>query len=112
MFIRTNQFLKLVEDKAQAEGVASVLRTENAKQVVTIDWLRTRVNQLEKERAILMRERTGLTIPIPEIDMITGNKMRETRSTPPLPSFEDVGDEEAARLGVDHNEMGELVYIK
>lgn len=108
MFVSTSKFLKLVEDKAQAEGEASVLRTENAKHQVTIDWLRNRVNHLEKERAVLMRERTGLTIPIPEIAHTTGNRMSTT--APAMPTFEDVGDDLAAELGITHNDSGELVY--
>jgi hypothetical protein len=112
VFIRTSQFIALAERVAEAQGQASVLREQLASQKVSLDWLRTRVNQLEKERAILMRERTGLNIPIPEIvEHIGGNAMRTV--VPPsmqMPSFEDIGDEAAQQLGITHNENGELDY--
>jgi hypothetical protein len=110
MWINTKDFIKLAEKVADAQGAASALKNELDKRDVTIDWLRTRVNQLEKERALLMRERTGLNIPIPEIapaQQVTGSRMSGIMAIDDL--FEDIGDAEARKQGILHDENGELV---
>jgi len=88
------------------------LRAQKAKDDLSLDWLRHRVNALEKQNAILMHKATGLAMPVPEIV-----PTRPGTITPPLefdtmPSFEDCGPVEAARLGISHDEAGQLVYTK
>jgi hypothetical protein len=73
--------------------------------------MRHRINALEKERSILLMRAAGIALPVPEIVPTM------PRSTAPgfdaLPSFEDVGDGEAARLGLSNDEAtGELIHTK
>ena len=89
------------------------LRQQKSKDDVTIDWMRHRVNALEKINAQLLLKATGIHVPIPEIVPTRPG----TLSDPPLdmtymPSFEDVGDSEAQRLGVEHENDGTLVFRK
>ena len=75
----------------------------------TMDWLRVRVTQLEMERAQLLWNYTGVKVPVPEIvrtDGVASSPMTQT------PNFNDMGDTEAAKLGVSWDENGELVYAK
>lgn len=83
--------------------------SQKAKDDITIDWMRHRVNALEKEKAALLVSK-GIAVSVPEI--VPGRP--GTMSAPPMdfqsmPSFEDVGDTEAARLGVGHDDAGNLV---
>ena|SRR5579859_7273871 len=89
------------------------LRTQKAKDDITIDWMRHRINALEKQNAILMQKAAGIAMPVPEIvptrpGTLSGMPLDFSH----LPSFEDVGDEQAAKLGVIHDEEGQLVYTK
>jgi len=94
-------------------GEQLALRQQKIKDDITIDWMRHRVNALEKLNAQLMLKATGIHVPIPEIVPTRPG----TLTDPPLdmtymPSFEDVGDSEAARLGVEHEGDGTLVFRK
>ena len=74
-----------------------------------MDLLRVRVKQLEMERAQLLWNYTGVKVPVPEIvktDGVASNPMNQT------PNFNDVGNAEAAKLGISWDENGELVYSK
>lgn len=112
MFIRTSELLKLVESAASAQGAAAELRIINAQLLTSIDWLRAKVNQLEKERVVLLRETTKLSFPLVEIAREhPTNSMSVT--IPPgmaLPTFEDVGDDAANQLGISHDAAGEIQY--
>jgi hypothetical protein len=96
----------------EQRGKVDVLSVQKAKDDLTIDWMRHRINALEKERAILLQKVAGVSLPVPEIVPTRPGTM----STPPdfvsLPSFEDVGDEEAARLGIKHEPDGSVTYTK
>ena len=78
--------------KAQAENEA--LRHENATLKTHFDWLRTKVNALELERAGLMEKAYNIRLPVPEI-------ARQHQPIDPNEfSFEDLGDEMAKKLGL------------
>lgn len=65
----------------------------------SFDWLKSRVNALEIERAQLMQKAYGISVPVPEV----------VRTTVPMPAsnmldlnsalFEDIGDDAARELG-------------
>lgn len=108
MWIKAELFQELIQKQAQWEGVSRTLELQNRAMQTTQDWLRTRVTQLEKERAQLLFNYTGVKVPVPEIqpayDHLSEHKFNE------MPSFNDVGDIEAARLGIEWNAGGEIVY--
>lgn len=87
---------------------------QKAKDDITIDWMRHRINALEKQNAVLLQKAAGVVLPVPEIVPTrpgTLSKM-ELPDFGTMPSFEDVGDDEAARMGIVHDDDGSAVYIK
>lgn len=92
-------------------GRWQILQQQKAKDDITIDWLRNRVNALEKERAILWQRASGIALPTPEIEISKPRAVKQPDFNT-LPSFEDPGDDEAKRLGIQHDDMGELIYAK
>lgn len=81
-----------------------ILRTERdvLKQQITVaqsnfDWLKSRVNALEIERAQLIKKAYGIDVPAPEIV-----KQHDPRQILQMTSalFEDVGEEAARELGL------------
>lgn len=85
---------------------------QKAKDDLTIDWMRHRINALEKERAILMMKAAGVQLPVPEIVPTRPGTLTMPPDFQTMPSFEDVGDDEAARLGIKHDEAGVVEYVK
>ena len=79
---------------AAALGRHSELAVQKTKDDITIDWMRHRVNALEKQNAILMGKATGLHFPVPEIVPTRPNTM-SIPNFDTMPDFEDVGDERA-----------------
>ncbi len=91
-------------------GGRLVLQEQKAKDDMTIDWMRHRINALEKERSILLMKAAGISLPVPEIVPTLPRSLAPGFDQ--LPSFEDVGDFEAKRLGISHDDAGELTYVK
>ena len=87
------------------------LRSQKAKDDITIDWLRHRVNALEKQNAVLLNKAAGIFVPVPEIVPTRPGTMSELPADlnlNHLQSFDDVGDDEARRLKIEHDELGFL----
>jgi hypothetical protein len=126
MWVSKSLFNMIVADnKRQAEDVlfertgasrmsasCMELRTQKAKDDLSIDWLRHRVNALEKQNAVLMMKATGLAMPVPEIVPNRPGSMTTIPDFDSMPSFEDVGNAEAARLGIKHSDEGIVEYTK
>lgn len=85
---------------------------QKAKDDVTIDWLRHRVNALEKQNSILVMKTSGVVFPVPEIVPTRPGTMSELPGFDTMPSFEDVGPAEAQRLGIVHGPDGSVEYTK
>ena len=70
------------------------------------EWARLRLNHVEDERAALLHRVVGMTVPAPRIERSGRESMADMRqdinSLIGQISFDDVGDEEAKKLGVDH----------
>ena len=98
---------------ARMSGAHAKLAEQKAKDDLTIDWMRHRINALERANSILMNKVSGVSMPVPEIVSSRPGTMSNLPDTMThMPSFEDVGDEEGARLGVFHNAEGELDFRK
>ena len=111
----------LTDNKTQAERLSAVWNTchvlqtkydEAAAQKIRdasmLDWLRHRVNALEKQNAIMLAKISGVHFPVSEI--VPSKPHTLEAAFDHLPSFEDVGDGEVARLGLDHDEYGALKF--
>jgi hypothetical protein len=85
----------LREDLAAVRAERDLLKLQLATSQNHFDWLRTRINILEAERAQLIEKAYGIKIPVPEI-------VRTPINSPELNSavFEDIGDEAAKILGL------------
>jgi hypothetical protein len=94
---------------AQAE--ARAFQETNKGLQVTLDWLRTRVTQMEKERAILIERMFGVKIPVPEI-VTAPDPFKDHPYNDMASMFNGMTDEEALKAGIEHNEKGELSYTK
>ena len=84
---------ELAAIKAERDGLKTQLATTQA----NFEWIRTRVNQLEIERAQLIEKAYGIKTPVPEIarsqtvkDFLGFNSNL----------FEDMGDEKAKEAGL------------
>ena len=111
MFVRESTLIATLVTNAELTGTNAGLRAQLASAQTTVDWLRTRVNQLEKERAVLLREVTHLNIPIPEIATPGPVMSTAVPASLQMPNFEDIGDDAASKLGITHNDAGELEYV-
>lgn len=88
-------------------------RTQKAKDDLSIDWMRHRVNALEKQNAVLMQKATGIAMPVPEIVPTRPGSMAGVGlDFDTMPSFDDCGNEEALRLGISHAADGSIEYTK
>jgi len=76
-----------------------------------VDWFRIRLTQLEKERAQMILRYTGVAIESPvfakepeksPLDQVLGE----------VSTFDDVGDEIAAKLGIGWKPDGSLEYTR
>jgi hypothetical protein len=85
------------------------LTAQKTKDDLNLDWMRHRVNALEKQNAILISKAAGVHFPVPEIVPVKPGSMTVPDFSS-LPSFEDVGDSEAARLGAGHDDSGSLIF--
>lgn len=106
-----SQILFLRESLVAAVSRRSEVAEQKAKDDITIDWLRNRVNALEKERTILWQRASGIALPTPEIEISKPRTVQQPNYDF-MPSFEDPGDETAKSLGIEHDDAGELVYKK
>jgi hypothetical protein len=98
--------------KALWEAVAknTILERQVEAQQATLTWMAVRVTQVEHERAQLLFNYTGVKVETPHIAPVPNPIMEDI--TGQATSFEDVGDEIAARMGITHNADGTLNYGK
>lgn len=97
-----------IHDDLNAERIkaceeARVLFEQNRFITTTLDWMRHRVQQLEQERAQLLFKYMGVAVQVPQFvkpeqaedDVIGGVNL-----------FQDIGDEQAKKLGIEWDEHG------
>jgi len=91
-------------------GSVSDARAQKAKDDISIDWMRHRINALEKERTTLVQKIAGVSLPTPEIVPTRPGTISElpTDFNSLVEHFEDVGDNDAQKLGIAHDEQGFL----
>lgn len=108
MWISRQMFTELVKDRSEASGVAQALEKQNIALQATMDWLRMRLTQLEHERAQLIYNYMGVKINVPTLEPAPTAKLSDIVNE--AVSFDDMGDTEAAKLGIGWNEAGEVEY--
>jgi hypothetical protein len=136
MWVNRLHYESLFENLTIERAKNSIAEARLAAMQATQDWLTLHVNRLENERRILTEARLGLVFPAPEISRspersspssaetapddaearLTGDVIRGVpHDAVPLAqlmaaSLEDVGDDQAAELGVSHDSHGFAVY--
>lgn len=89
-----------------AEAKAATLAEQNKVLQVNLDWMRTRVSQLERERAQLLYRFTDVKIETPEFDVSLPAPKPDEIVSALSGMFSDIGDERAASLRILHNPDG------
>jgi hypothetical protein len=108
---KMNEIAVLNYDRVKLESAVTEMRTQKAKDDMTIDWMRHQVNALSKQNSIMMAKVAGVHFPVPEI-VPTRPGTLTIPDFSSMPSFEDCGPDEAVRLGIEHDAEGQLVYTK
>lgn len=106
MWITRKAYDDLRLEWAKTHEEATVLNRNYTALMTTMDWLRVRVTQLEQERAQLLFNYTGVKVPTPRIEREHAAEVAHP------PHFDDIGDAEAARLGITWDEAGNVVYMQ
>lgn len=114
MFIKQTTFERLVEERTEATTRATVLERMVSAQKATLEFMLLRLQQVEHERAVLTEKFLGISLPVPVVksmpsaaSTITADDLLNS-----MPSFEDMGDDEAAAAGIDWDEQGRVVHKK
>lgn len=126
MFIRRSDYLATHHELASARAAREVLSRELAIKQQNVDWLTQHVNRLEVERAELIARVLDLRFPvpmitrdlppvgmgraIPETDRPAGEPVGVAAASLGLSTFEDVGDDLAAHLGIGHDLAGNVRF--
>ena len=112
MWIKRALFERLIAAAAEAQGIAATAMTQIKVNETTQDWMRVRISQLEKERAQLFYQVSGVKIPIMEIERKPEPEVGANHPFNRLPSFEDMGDEEAVRQGIPSISVNSMLPSK
>jgi hypothetical protein len=94
------------DDNIALRTKVELLTTQLAVSQNNFEWARVRLNHVEDERSALLHRVVGMNIPAPKIERSGRESLADTRESlsqilGPI-SFEDVGDDQAKKLGVDH----------
>lgn len=109
MFISRKHYDDLRLEHAKAHEEARVLAHQVNAQQITMDWLRVRITQVERERAQFMFLHTGVKIEVPEIAAPEPpGKLHDVLAA--TPHFNDIGDKLAAEMGISWNQDGSVDY--
>lgn len=108
MFLSRQAYDDLRTAMMAHEAEANALRVTNTQLTAQIDWMRAWLTKSEFERSQLIKKYMGVDIPVP-----TFEKESELPDPNQVPlSFNDLGDTEAAKLGMEWNSDGTLKYTK
>ncbi len=107
MWIRRDAYEALIADRTRAAVLTEqfvTYRTQTA-------FLIARINQLEKERAIMVRHITKLEIPVPELTAVAATPAHaDILAALGGSMFDDMGDDAARREGVTWDAAGAVQY--
>jgi hypothetical protein len=112
MWIAHAELAALRADLIEQRTRATVLSEQAATHRTQTAFLIARINQLEKERAIMVRHITKLEIPIPELAAVPAPALDQAAVLSAMGSalFEDMGDDAARQQGVTWNAAGTVEY--
>lgn len=106
MFISRAAFDTLNAERIKAVEEARVLFQQNVTLKATMDWAIQRVEHVERERAMLLKQYMGVAVEVPHFVKPEPN---QDEAIGGANIWNDVGDEEAKRRGLKWNELGAVV---
>lgn len=114
MWISQKARLKEIEDSIQLRIERDQALVQLKQQETTLAWFMHRLTQVEQERSRLIFNFTGVKVEAPTYEKSDpekdGASMIQQNPLNALPSFNDVGDLEAERLGIQWDDEGKLIY--
>jgi hypothetical protein len=96
MFISKSVYNRLYEEKVTAQADSRALVVQVAQLQSHVEWMQVRMTQIEFERAGLIKRYMGIDVPVATFEAPPDHP--DPNETP---DFNDVGDAEAARLGLE-----------
>lgn len=108
MWIKRAEYDELMKRALEANGVAQALERQVATQKVNQEWMVLRLTQLEHERAQLLYRYMDIKVTVPTIELDVPVTPETSVIGNDLPSFNDVGDEEAAKQGLGWDSEGRV----
>lgn len=108
MWIKRADYDGLMKQALEANGAAQALERQVSTQKTHLDWMVLRLTQLEHERASLIHRYMGVQITVPDVQLDVPVTPVPVSSMSDIPSFEDIGDEEAKKQGLDWDEHGRV----
>ena len=105
--ISEQSFADLKEQNAALRAERDALKSENSLLRVSGDWLRSKVNQLELERAALLHTAHGISVPVPQLEKVNAPPAGFARGAEALDfsGFDDMGDKVAQELGIPLHDL-------
>lgn len=107
MFISRKVYDDLRFALLEAQSEWRALGQTNAQLTAHIEWMRIRITELSLERAAMMKRYLNIDIPVASFE-----EERVPFSPDETISFNDVGDEVAAKLGIGWTSEGTVEYSK
>ena len=110
MWVSTAVWLKGMEDAIQLRVERDSAIQQAKQQEVTLSWFMHRLTQVEKERAQLIYNFTGVKTDAPAYE--EENRIPSGVENPlnALPSFDGLDDIEAAKQGIGWDDEGKIIY--
>lgn len=114
MWLRQTTFMQILHERSHATGQLAALKETVGAQKATCEFLLMRLQQVEHERAVLTEKFLGISLPVPVVKQMPSPASTITADDllNAMPSFEDIGDEQAAAEGISWDESGRVTYTK
>ena len=112
MFVNRRDWDALTKRADTAEAKNAGLERHNVALEASLDWMRLRLSQLDHEKAQLMYKFLDIKLNVPEIQRAPKPPSQDTAAALlESLSFADMGDAEAAKLGIGWAADGTVVRM-
>ncbi len=108
MWIRRGEYDVLMQRALLAQGERDAMQRQVDAQKTHQEWMVLRLTQLEHERAQLLYRYMDIKITVPTVELDVPITPESSSIGSDLPSFNDVGDDEAKRMGLDWDADGRV----
>lgn len=108
MWISRAEYAELIDKSVRAAGERDAMQRQVDAQKTNQEWMVLRLTQLEHERAQLLYRYMDVKITVPTVELDVPVTPESSTIGSDLPSFDDVGDAEAKKLGLDWDSDGRV----